>query len=48
MNVAEPSNVKAPPLELVPTVLDMKMAPPYCEKIREMPHKEQRETITHI
>ena len=24
------------------------MAPPYCEKIREMPHKDQRETITHI
>ena len=24
------------------------MAPPRCEKIREMPHKDQRETITHI
>ena len=24
------------------------MAPPYCEKKREMPHKDQTETITHI
>ena len=24
------------------------MAPPRCEKIREMPHKHQTETITHI
>ena len=40
MNVAEPSNVKS--------LTKLSMAPPFCEKIREMPHKDQRETITHI
>ena len=40
VNVAEPLNVKAPP--------KFKMAPPRCKKKREIPHKHQTETITHI